>query len=268
MHLTPYDIGLTPFYALQSDPRLSYCLYVPRGYDPAGVTRYKLVVVVHGTDRSAGFYRHQFAQFAEDNEAIILAPLFPCNLAFTGDYENYKILLAGGIRFDLALLSMVEEVAGRYRVEADRFCLHGFSGGGHFAHRFLYVHAGRLRAVSIGAPGVVTLADPAQPFPLGLAGMAEFLGTPLQTDLMKQVSIQCIVGAKDTDTHEIHVGKNEVFWNPGINSTGKTRIERLKTLCRSLQSAGCAVSFEIVPGAGHSERQLFPAVQHFLKRHM
>ncbi|MEM1079363.1 MAG: PHB depolymerase family esterase [Pseudomonadota bacterium] len=258
-----YDKGHTPFYALQSEPRLSYCLYVPKDYAVKGDQTYPLVVLMHGTERGAALYRDHAAGFAEMHQVIVLAPLFPCNLLFVGDTENYKLLRAGDLRFDLALLSMVDEVASRYRLASDRFYLHGFSGGGHFAHRFLYAHPTRLRAVSIGAPGVVTLCDPALTFPLGLKGMAEFLGDPVYPENLSKIPVQCVVGTADTDTWEITVEENEIYWTPGINETGRTRIDRLRSLAGSLEAAGCAVRFDLVEGAGHDETQIAQTVAQF-----
>ena len=40
------------------------------------------------------------------------------------------------MRFDLLLLAMVDEVERKYGIDARRFCLFGFSGGGQFVHRF------------------------------------------------------------------------------------------------------------------------------------
>ena len=48
----------------------------------------------------------------------------------------------------------------------------GFSGGAQFAHRFLYIHPGRLRAVSLGAPGLVTMLDETRAWWVGTGGMA------------------------------------------------------------------------------------------------
>lgn len=263
-----YDKGYTPFYALQSEPRLSYCLYVPMDYKTDDDRIYPLVVLVHGTERGAHLYRDGFAEFAEQQKAIVLAPLFPCNLLFVGDQENYKLLRARDFRFDLSLLSMVDEVAARYRVQSDKFLLHGFSGGGHFAHRFLYAHPDRLSAVSIGAPGVVTLCDQTKRYPLGLDGMADYLGGEIKPDLVEHVPVQCVVGSKDTDTWEITVEPGELFWTPGINDTGRTRIDRLRSLATSLETAGCSVQFDLISGVSHDERGLVASVQAFLKNHL
>lgn len=257
-----YDWGATPFYALQSEPRLSYCLYVPRDYAEDGTRACPLLVLMHGTERAAALYRDAFADFAEARQAIVLAPLFPCNLTGPGDTENYKFLAAGGIRFDLALLDMVAEVGARYRLDGDRFLLHGFSGGGHFAHRFLFRHPGRLRGVSIGAPGVVTLLDPARPWPVGVGGLAEQLGAGADPAAIAKVPVQCVIGAEDTETWEIRV-PDDAPGAAGLNAAGRTRIDRLRALARSLEAAGARVRFDLVPGAGHDGRAVLGPVMDF-----
>ena len=261
-----YDRGRTPFYSLQTEQRLCYCLYVPKGYAEDGEQAYPLIVLVHGTERGAAHYRDTYADFAERHQAIVLAPLFPCNLFGIGDTENYKLLAMGDIRFDLALLSMVDEVAARYRLASDRFMMHGFSGGGHFTHRFLYVHPDRLLAASIGAPGVVTLCDQALEYPLGLDGMDRFLDAAINPQSIGSVPVQCVVGDEDTDTWEITLDEGDsLFWVPGINDTGRTRIERLRSLAASLEAAGCHVRFDLVPGADHDEDKIAPSVMAFFE---
>jgi poly(3-hydroxybutyrate) depolymerase len=85
-----------------------------------------------------------------------LAPLFPSGIIDPSDEDNYKFIKYHDIRFDHVLLAMIDEVAIKYRVNKDRFLLHGFSGGGQFVHRFFYLHPKRLMGVSIGAPGRIT----------------------------------------------------------------------------------------------------------------
>ena len=71
--------------------------------------------------------------------------------------EGFKYMREGDIRYDRVLLAMVDEVAQKLETRFDRFMMFGFSGGGHFVHRFFYLHPGRLLAASIGSPGAVTL---------------------------------------------------------------------------------------------------------------
>ncbi|MBK0329034.1 alpha/beta hydrolase [Rhodobacteraceae bacterium F11138] len=267
LRLGYYDLGPTPFFTLQSEPRLCYCLYVPTEYQRDGDKRYPLIVLIHGTERWPAHYRDNYAAFAQEQQAIVLAPLFPCNLFFIGDTENYKLLKAGDIRFDQVLLDMVDEIGQRYRLASDKFLMHGFSGGGHFTHRFLYAHPHRLLGASIGAPGVVTLCEPDLDYPLGLKGMADFIGGEINPDGIAAVPIQCVVGAEDTDTWEITIPDSEtLFWVPGINDTGITRIDRLRTLAGSLEKAGCDVQFDMVPGLDHDQDGVVDAVQGFFAR--
>lgn len=261
--LTFYDIGATPFFALGKEPRVSYCLYVPEDYDEAGEDRFELIVLVHGTERGAATYRDRFREFAEQHRAIVLAPLFPANLCGPNDLDNYKLLDCQGLRFDRLLLAMVAEVSAKYRLAGDRFLLHGFSGGGHFAHRFFYLHAHRLNAVSIGAPGVVTLLDEGRDWWTGTRNLESVFGRRSAVGAMRSVAVQTVVGGDDRETWEITIPENSPWWMPGANDAGKDRIERLHALADSLERAGISVRRDIVAQVAHDGWAVLPAVRDF-----
>ncbi|MEW2505333.1 PHB depolymerase family esterase [Amycolatopsis sp. NPDC047767] len=250
-----YYGGPTPFFALQSDQRFSYCLYVPSAHRTSE-TPLPLLVLMHGTQRTAERYRNDYREFAEQNDTIVLAPLFPAGIAQPGDLHGFKRLSFEGIRYDLILLDMIAEVAARFRVDADRFYLHGFSGGGQFAHRFAYLHADRLAALSIGAPGRVTRIDPDVPWWLGTADVRELFGTDVQVAALRKLPVQMIVGGEDKDTWEIA--------EPGIDAGGDTRIERLTTLRKNFESNGIDVQFDVVPGVAHRGLLIQPVVKNFI----
>lgn len=258
-----YDVGATPFYACAADQRFSYCLFVPEDYDERAQDVYRLVIAVHGTNRPASEYRHQFAQFAREQHAIVLAPLFPASIGRRGALHDYKFIEADGVRFDLVLLEMVDEVAGKYRVDANSLLLHGFSGGAHFAHRFFYLHPGRLDAVSIGAPGMVTLLDDRREWWVGVGDLDERFGTPVALDVMRRVAVQVVIGAEDTETWEITLAPGDNRWMDGANDAGVNRLERITSLRMSLQSAGISVRHDVVKGVAHEGFALLPAVQEF-----
>lgn len=261
--LTFYDIGATPFFALRKEPRVSYCLYVPEDYDEAGEDRFELIVPIHGTERGAATYRDRFREFAEQHRAIVLAPLFPANLFGPNDLDNYKLLEHRGLRFDRLLLAMVAEVSAKYRLAGDRFLLHGFSGGGHFAHRFFYLHAHRLKAVSIGAPGVVTLFDEGRDWWTGTRNLESVFGRRSAIGAMRSVAVQTVVGGDDRETWEITIPENSPWWMPGANDAGKDRIERLHALADSLERAGISVRRDIVAQVAHDGWAVLPAVRDF-----
>lgn len=262
--LSYYDFGRTTVYCAQADKRFSYCAYVPRGYDEEGTERYRLFVSVHGTMRDMSDYRDAFIAFAERHQAIILAPLFPAGMAGPGELSSYKMMRDGDLHYDAILLSMVDELARRYRVDTGRFGLFGFSGGGHFAHRFLYLHPERLSAVSIGAPGIVTLLDQDHDFWVGVRNFEAVFGKKLDIDAMRRVVVQMVIGGDDTDTWEITVSPGAAWWMPGADLAGANRQDRMKSLKASFENHGIAVRHDVVPGIAHRREGLMPAVEDFL----
>lgn len=254
-----YDIGRTPFFALQSDPRFSYCLFVPPDYRESNKT-YRLIVLIHGTERSAAAYRDAFVELAVERDCIILAPLFAANMTSANDLSSYKFIRYGGINYDDILFAMVAEVAAKYRVKSEKFLLYGFSGGGHFAHRMYILHPERLEAVSIGAPGLVTLLDPSKAWWAGISDLEERFGKKLNLDAMRKVQVQMVIGDQDTDTWEITLDRTSEWWVEGANDAGVTRLDRIASLKKSFEDHGIAVRLDHVPGVAHLGVAMFPFV--------
>lgn len=245
-----YRRGRTPIFASRMDQRFSWCCYIPDGYDPAGDRVHPLAVLVHGSLRDADILRDAFIDFAEAHQCLLLAPLFPAGIDDAEDLHNYKHIAYRGIRYDLIVLDMVEELAGRYRVAKEKVLMHGFSGGAQFAHRFFYLHPGRLRAVSVGAPGTVTLPDQ-RDWWVGVKGMEEIFGRPLDVAAMRDVAVQLVIGDQDIETWDVTVGPQSPFWMEGINDSGETRVDRLRSLETGLRSIGVDLRFDTVPGVSH-----------------
>jgi dienelactone hydrolase len=258
---TVFLYGKTPMVASRHDQRLSYCLYVPTSHDPAGAPL-PLVVLQHGTARTAMRYRDEYAGWAEEVGCVLLAPLYPGGIDVPGDLHNFKFLKFGPLRFDLALLAIVDELADRYHINTDRFYLHGFSGGGQFAHRFLLLHPDRLAGISIGAPGRITRLDDTLPWWLGTKDVEEIFGTSVDLDALREVPVQLVVGAADVETWEIN-NPGGANWMPGADAAGRTRVERLRALHANLAAHGIDARFDVVPGVGHNGRQVLPAVERF-----
>jgi pimeloyl-ACP methyl ester carboxylesterase len=261
--LSAYDYGHTTIYAAQADPRFAWCAYVPKDYREDGEERYQLVVAVHGTGRFMTLYRDSLAGFAERYKAIILAPLFPAGITGPRDYSSYKFIRAGELHYDAILLSMVDEIRAKYRVAGDRFALFGFSGGGHFSHRFFYLHPEKLSAVSIGAPGVVTLLDHGHDFWVGVRNFAQVFGKPLDLEAMRRVPVHMVIGGKDTETWEITIPRESPLWMEGADLAGPDRPSRMRALKQSFETAGIAVRHDVVPGVGHRVEPMIPAVESF-----
>ena len=242
--MPPYATGSTPFITCQADQRVSYCLYVPARFA-------RLCVYVHGTDREAAAARDALRDFAEARQCLVLAPLFPAGILAPADVDNYKGIAYHGLRFDTLLLAMIDEVAARYDVDAARFLLCGFSGGAQFVHRFYYLHPRRLAALSIAAPGKVTLPDAAHTWPIGVADLEARFGASLNVDSLRAVPVHLVVGSADADESDTRITATSRYWRPDANLAGVTRVERLQTLSRHLTALGVATTFELVPNAGH-----------------
>jgi hypothetical protein len=261
--LSYYDFGHTTVYASRFDQRFPYCAYVPQDYDEDGSKSYPLAVIVHGTERGMLAYRDAFADFAEANGVIVLCPLFPANICFPGDLSSYKMLRAGDLHYDAIMLDMIEEMRERYRINGDRVMMYGFSGGGHFTHRFLYLHPERLLAASIGAPGVVTLLDFEHDFWVGVRDFEKVFGKPVDLEAMRRVAVQMVIGVDDLETWEITITPSDALWMPGAELAGATRNDRIRVLKSSLENHGIAVHLDVEPGVAHDDRMLLKHVKDF-----
>lgn len=260
-----YDLGPTAIFACRADPRFHYCLYVPPAVG-AGAT-VDLLVAVHGTSRTSFLdFRDGFAAFGRWNGVAILCPIFPVGVLGDGARSGYKYLREGDIRYDRVLLSMVEEVAGKYRQDWSRFAMFGFSGGGHFTHRFAILHPDRLWAASIGASGSVTLLDPTRDWWVGIRDLEARFGAPFDAAALARVPVQMVVGDADLETWEITHKPGGRYWMEGANDAGRTRPERLDALRRSFEAAGVTVRFDLVPGVSHDRMKVLGRVQDFLAR--
>lgn len=265
-----YQRGATVVFACKADPRFSYVLYVPEDLDSRtdGAPPPRLLVGMHGTGRTFAQYRDAFVEFGRYNNCVVLAPLFPVGVLGDENGNGYKYIQEADIRYDEILLAMVGEVEARLNLHFDRFMMFGYSGGGHFTHRFLYLHPERLSAVCIGAPGSVTLIDESRDWWVGTRDMEKRFGKPINRAAMSRVAALIVVGAVDMETWEITHTPGSPHWMEGANDAGETRIDRAMSLAASLQTAGMEVDFVKVPNVAHRMNGVLPTVKDFLRRHL
>lgn len=258
-----YDLGPTVIFSCKADPRFQYCLYVPPQVGQGA--KVDLLVAVHGTGRTSFLdFRDGFAEFGKWNDVAILCPIFPVGVLGDGARSGYKYLAEGDIRYDLLLLQMVEEVAEKYGQDWSRFAIFGFSGGGHFSHRFAILHPQKLWAASIGASGSVTLLDPDRDWWVGIRDIGQKFGIEFDPAALAKVPVQMVVGDADLETWEITHKPGGTYWMEGANDAGRTRPERLRTLADSFEKAGVTVRFDLVPGVSHDRIKVLDRVKDFL----
>jgi dienelactone hydrolase len=209
-------------------------------------------------------YRNAFSDFADQNDVIVLCPLFPQNALYQGDLHTYKMLRGKGVNYDEILLDMIEELSTYYRVDAERFALYGFSGGGQFSHRFLYAHPDRLAGVAIGAPGTVTLINSEADYWVGTRNFQDLFGHPIDIAAIREVPIRMLVGDQDVWTRWVEIRTTDAFfWMDGANDAGITRVARLEALRDNFDQHGIPVQFEIFPGVAHDDETMLSSVKSF-----
>jgi predicted peptidase len=251
--------GQTPFFASTMDQRFSFGLHVPKCHSYDG-PELPVLVIVHGTRRQTGTYLTKLKDFSEQHQCVIFCPLFPAAIIDPEDIHNYKTILYKDIRFDLVLLSMLDQAAKTWRLKIDTFFMHGFSGGGQFSQRFFYLHPSRLAGISIGAPGRITRPDNTQPWPAGLSDVHEIFGIANVPNFkaMAHVPVQMVVGANDHDTSMLDAVRSP---NTAEQETGENRVDRLKWLRRAWKDKGVTAELTLVPGVAHNGIRCLPAVE-------
>jgi len=299
-------VGNIPFTALQKDHRVSYTLYIPpQHYNPdpsrqasqdSGdlhpqylLPSLPLIVNVHGTGRNAERCRDRLIAFCDSERVAVLAPLFPAGVNGPADLDGYKLLTSQTLRFDLALLHILDEVATKWPgIDTKKFFLAGFSGGGQFAHRFAYLHPERVLALSVGAPGRATFLDKSLKWPNGIQDVGNVFDPQLvidKTNFGQIEEIQLVIGGEDNDIYggnefwewltmmrkkqrkaelESESKKSEKTQAGTLAPQKKGRLDNLRELQIAWKSDGISSRLDVVPGIAHDALGVQPTVNDFL----
>ncbi|KAL1890317.1 hypothetical protein Sste5346_008319 [Sporothrix stenoceras] len=301
--------GRIPWRVAPEDPRVSYGLYVPpnkystkytadateeQKQDTSKDDRLPLVVWVHGTGRDTSALTTDLAAFAEANNCAVLAPFFPANMDGPHDLDAYKMLRSKTLKSDKVLLAILDEVAIIWPgITTEKVYLGGFSGGGQFAHRFLYLYPERLAAVGVGAPGRATLLDDTQAWPNGIQDVDTIFGRTVDRAAIAKVAIQIAVGGNDNKIHggpefwvwlremrakeaaakkKAREAKGEVIEDKPADKEAATlptsfssRLDSVKELHELWKNDGIESTFTVVPGFAHDNTGVRPHILEFLK---
>jgi pimeloyl-ACP methyl ester carboxylesterase len=296
-----YLIGQIPTSTLQADPRILYAAFIPDEHYPQSLndqTKLPLLVAIHGTGRRHTRSIDAWREFALEHRCAVVAPLFPCLLSGPADLDGYHYLgrppardfsaldamlnskvevpevyaKAGNsdVRYDLLLLSLLDEVAIRWpAIDTSKVFLAGFSGGGQFAHRFMYLHPERLLAASLGAPGSATPLDFEKAWPAGLKDIKEIFGKNVDVEALRQLPIIASVGAEDKASTGSSL--RDLLEGSGLESEKggtETRVQNLTGLVEQWRNQLLKVEFEIVPGVKHDMEKVNTAVLPFMARQL
>ena len=217
-----------------------YALFVPATYD--GRRAFELVVSVLPVHPSASrpWPPQLVADFATAHRCVVLAPRFDFHDGFQ------RLGLGTAVRHDLRLLDMVDDVARSQLVETRRFRLFGYSAGGQFAHRFMYLHRERLGAVAIGRAGTVTVPSLSYSSPAGVANLEAVAGKGC--DLSDRLWPRILLFVGDRDVTSENVNQSEEWRRFGL-----TRLERTRALHAAFQAVAIEHEYVEVPGMTHDD---------------
>lgn len=221
----------------------------------------KVVMAIHGAERSGQLARDTWMEIAEKHNLIVLAPEF--------DLSRYpeKLFQFGGMeeadssRWTLALVERLFEQFRRDEgLQTPSYILFGHSAGGQFVHRFVLMMERSHASVAFAAnAGTYTMPEyPGSIFTLGFPWVLDErrVSTARLRAAFSQKMI-LLLGEKDTVTsgsgvpntkEAIAQGDNRLERGKKFFTTAKAQAQRLGT---DLQWR-----MVVVPGVGHSSKAM------------
>jgi len=248
----------------QAYPEFSYYPYIPLVSQVERRKSVPLIIAVHGSSRNPKDYRDQYATYAEEHGCFVLAPLFPMSLDNTIPDEEYKYLDGDRTRYDHVLWAMVDELASAANVDFSCIILFGFSGGAQFGHRLLYVCPDKIDALSIAAPGFITLASDQHDWWVGVRDLEQRFGQKFNPEALQDTAIQLICGADDRIDYEIYSQEELRLGDADYALYGRNRTARIQALKKSMEQIGLAPQLDFVEGTAHTLAPLIESSKPFI----
>ena len=252
-------LGTTPAtFACRAYPAFGYQVYVSLSFLLAPSDRAPVFLDVHGSSRDAGRAMPSLRHRAEAHRGVVLSPLFSMDLA-DPEPDMAGTVFAGAHRADLALLAMVEELGEALGTRLDQRLLWGFSWGGRFINRFVYLHPGELTAAVAGAPGWTTMPWEDRDWWVGVGDVERRFGRPVDWAGLARLPYLITVGEHDDAPGAVdHCYSRAELADLGLGGSrleayGGSRRARAENLAAALTERGVPVELEVVGGVGHHD---------------
>lgn len=227
-------------------PACSYFVYRPNGeYD-----RTRLMVAVHGITRNALEHVLLFKRWSDRLRIPIIAPLFARSA-----YRRYQTLGGGkGLpTADDAFDRILADAVAHLGMDAPKIFLFGYSGGGQFAHRYLFRRPDAVERAVIGAAGWYSFPDDTLAYPLGLAAGARTSALATIEAIDRYPPTLVVVGSKDRMRDEA------LNQDPEIDrAQGRHRLARAKRWVEAMSEAAARrgrpppCRLQVLRGASHA----------------
>jgi hypothetical protein len=253
-------LGTTPApFACRADPRWHYQVYVSLSWLLRPTPRTPVFLHVHGSDRGAARAVPKLRHLAERHRGVVLSPVFAMDLDQPEPDMAGTVMAGGVLRPDLALLAMVRELGDVLGTSLDQRLLWGFSFGGRFINRFVYLHPGELTAAAAGGSGWTTMPWEDRDWWVGVRDVEARFGAPVDWPALARLPYLLTVGEHDTQEAAAMVSYSPIeleamgLGGARIDAYGRTRRARTELLAAALRERGVPVELHVVPGVGHHD---------------
>ena len=238
----------------------------PRTHGPTD----KILMLMSGFDRAAGYFRDCWASYAEDLNLLVIAPEFDHeNFPGAPEYNYGNVRSAAGINnrdawtFEI-IDRLFQEIKRTTASQRSGFSLFGHSAGAQFAHRYLaFARQGLTEIVIAANAGWYMVPNSAMACPAGVAGTGFSDG-----DLRRFLAGPMVILLSDADADE---NAADLPKNPEAVAQGAHRLARGLSHfdeCRAVAgSIGAPFGWRLViaPGVGHDDAQVAAAASEVLK---
>lgn len=211
----------------------------------------QVIVALHGINSSGQSFGANLADFARQNQLIIVAPTFNYNL----NWQDPQVIAAEDSRLAGQLNSIVNDLKKRIQPAQpdNRLLIYGFSRGAQLAHRFALLYPENTLGVAVQSAGSYTLpftTSPDQsnvnvlPFPFGVSNLGIYWTGGFNNISFRKIMFLVEVGAMDTNPTQ-----TPTAWDAYL---GKGRVERATEFNHWLTVDGVNSRLIVVPGTGHT----------------
>ena len=260
----------------------SFYTYIPKQLSRDS----NILVVIHGTpldgtpEENGGFYAEYWQDFAEDNNLVLIMPVFDQE-HFSSRYGEfalggYRGLFGTDINADAWVLRLVHAHRETLGLSEQPFLLYGHSAGGQFTARFWVTHPDKLRCGVITSAATYPQPDASIAWPFGIGELDSELVWEDGTVQEVQVKPDKAVWLNALQTPlTVLVGLDDTTEIPQEYLTGQRGSERVSiarhwvmdmhTFAEENQIED-ALALELVPGIGHSMVKLLPFSQAVLEK--
>lgn len=224
-----------------------------------------IVILLHGSDRAAAFFRDCWSPYADRYGFLIVAPEFDAE-TFPGpetyNYGNVRQSMASDSLFNpqhswsySIIDRLFETIRSMTGSERSSFCLFGHSAGAQFAHRYLALTPEPIVEFTVAAnAGWYMTTDINQPFPAGLGGLST---SEAIAKRFFERRLVLLLGDADTDATEAGLPQY-----PGAVAQGPDRLARGRFYYEASRHRAATLRADfrwrlsIAPGVGHADDQV------------